>query len=244
MIGDPAAVLPGLVAGLRTEVDVRFGEFRRNLADDRRAEVHHSLAAEVAGAGTAARGQMDDVMAGTLVEHARQADLAGILLGQARRVDIDDVACAAVGMGVDVERIEAALAVDDMAECAAAEAPLAERRVTENAHRGEAVLPRRPLLPVHAVGELRRKLIPLDEGEGRASVDRRDLQAVIGAHLRPFARAPDRGDPEVPVARLITTREVDILVERGAGGDPEMLTNRKLRVQIDAVLVLAGIANR
>src|SRR5829696_5054262 len=156
-------------------------------------------------------------------------------------MDVDDVARAAVGMGVHVERVVAALAVDDMAEQSAAQPPLVEGGVTENAHGLEAVFPRGPALAVEAVGELGRKLGPLDEGEGRAAVDRRILHSEVSAKLGPFARPPCRGDADVEITRLISARKVDVLVERNARRDAELPIDRQLCVQVDAVLALARV---
>ena len=61
--------------------------------------------------------------------------------------------------------------------------------------------------------------------------------------LGPFARPPRGGDPEVEIARLITAREVDVLVEGDARRDAELLVDGQLRVEVDAVLVLAGVKN-
>src|SRR5687768_14584532 len=128
-------------------------------------------------------------------------------------MDVDQKIGGTVGLSVDEQSVEAALAVDDVAEQAPAHPPVAEGRMAEQAHGVEFVLPRRPFLPVTVVGQMRWKLGAAHEGEGRADVLRRDLPAVIGSDFRPLARPPGRSDSEIEIVADIATWKIDEAVE-------------------------------
>ena len=150
------------------------------------------FAAELARPRATAQRQVEHVAPRALFEGTRQPDFTGVGLRQSRRVNIDQEIRASIGLGADEQGVETMLAVDHLAEQAAAQAPIAEGRVTEQAHVRETVLPYRPFLRLKLVGDVWRQLVAVNEHERGAGVVGRDFQAIIGADLGPVPRTPDR----------------------------------------------------